>query len=185
MFSKILILSGLNLVFQFILCFLMATIKHWFPRKFTEADRVSNNTRWVLCSASVLPLFLVQNCLNTLLLAHLQLCFGGKTPAGFQQTKCFEDVDSLLLNWGPIKLSLVLQCQGCAGTPWHSWKSFCRASGQFCAHTFCHSLQGLLNNPPLAQVKCRLPKHPASHLAPFCFSIDSMIQLSSFALSEE
>ena len=113
----------LNLVFQFIFCFLTANIKHWFLRMFTEADIVSNNTGWVLFSVSVLLLFLVENCLKTLLLVHLHLCFDGKTPAGFRQTNCFEDVDSVLLNWGPIKLSLVLQCQGCVETPWHSWKS--------------------------------------------------------------
>lgn len=138
----------------------------------------------------MLLLFLVENCLKTLLLVHLHFCFDGKTPDGFRQTKCFEGVDSVLLNWGPIKRSLVLQCQGCAEAPWHPWKS-CDydffLSGFWIVFHSCllPYSQRLLDISPLAQVKCRLPKHPASLLAPFCFSIDPVIHISSFALSGE
>ena len=96
---------SLNLVFQFIFCFLMTGFNDWLLRMSTEADTVSDNTGWVSFSVSVLLLFLVENCLKTLLLVHLHWCFDGKTPNGFRQTKCCEDVDSVLLDWGSIKLS--------------------------------------------------------------------------------
>lgn len=49
-----------------------------------------------MISVSVLFLFVVENCLKTLFLVRLHLCFDAKTPDGFRQTKFFEDVDILL-----------------------------------------------------------------------------------------
>lgn len=75
---------------------LMASVKHWFLRMFTVANRVAKNTWMSVISVSVLFSFVVENCLKILFLIHLHLGFDGKTPNGFRQTKGFEDVDVLL-----------------------------------------------------------------------------------------
>lgn len=58
---------------------------------------------------------------------------------------------TVLLSWSPIKFSVVLQCQGCAETPWHSWKScnydfFLLGFGIVFHSCFCHVLQEQLSS---------------------------------------